>query len=95
MIVLQLHEDFISGKYDTSLVSNVKDSIEKKSLSSDVRTNANEKELAAATAVAILSAGDRSANLDSGSYNEVTSPWKIYGRSQQMASSQVGRSGWR
>lgn len=88
-------EDFISGKYDTSLVSNVKDSIEKKSLSSDVRTNADEKELAAATAVAILSADDRSANLDLGSNNEVTSPWRIYGRSQQMASSQVGRSGWR
>ena len=85
--------DFIQGIYDTGLVEKLlAESSEKAEASSNIYDK-REKEIAAATAVAMVTAqnGNRS------KYNEFngSSPWKIYARSRQV-SDRIGlRRGWR
>ena len=85
--------DFIQGIYDTGLVEKLlAESSEKAEASSNIYDK-REKEIAAATAVAMVTAqnGNRS------KYNEFngSSPWKIFARSRQV-SDRIGlRRGWR
>ena len=88
-------EEFVSGRYDTWLVSNLQEAGQDSLITFETEKQVDEKELAAAMAVALLTAGTELAQPLQGTNGPGTSPWKIYGRSEQMASRQVGRSGWR
>jgi acetyl-CoA carboxylase biotin carboxylase subunit len=82
--------EFVEGIYDTGLVQNI---IAGPSESSSYHSDKREKEIAAATAVAVLTAQ----NGNQSRYHEFSAlnPWKILARSQQL-SDRVGlRRGWR
>ncbi|MBM3924415.1 MAG: acetyl-CoA carboxylase biotin carboxylase subunit [SAR202 cluster bacterium] len=93
--VISSHE-FISGKYDTWLVANLQAEALQGAASENGagEIDVDERELAAAAAVAMMAAKNGSHNGANGS-GGVASPWKIYGRSQQMAVRPMGRAGWR
>ena len=84
-------EEFVSGRYDTWLVSNLQQAGQDAPSTPENEKPADERELAAATAVAILTVGTE----PSQPFQGANSPWKIYGRSEQMVSRQIERSGWR
>ena len=85
-------EEFIGGDYDTGLVSNLIEAGPPARTGNGVPA---ELELAAAAAVATLVASNGSRYVVPEPNGDHTSSWKSYGRARQMASGQVGRSGWR
>ena len=86
-------EEFIQGAYDTWLVHNLLNG--SSAATPCAEDEVDEKELAAATAVALVAAGNGSRHGALLNNGPGASPWKIYGRSEQMARRQVGRSSWR
>jgi acetyl-CoA carboxylase biotin carboxylase subunit len=91
-------KEFISGKYDTWLVANIQaGALQETGTSEDGngQLNVDERELAAAVAVAMVAVKNGSHDGVNGGHRMPVSPWRIYGRSQQMAIRPVGRAGWR
>ncbi len=90
-------QEFASGAYDTWIVSNLQKAAAESqdSPESDIRTEAERRELAAATAVALVAAGNGASHPTPDANGHAVSPWRLYGRSRQMAARQAGRSGWR
>jgi acetyl-CoA carboxylase biotin carboxylase subunit len=92
-------KEFISGKYDTWLVANIQAAVAS-GLTEGMEEGAgmsgvDERELAAAAAVAMVAAKNGHHNGTNSGHSMPVSPWKIYGRSQQMAVRPMGRAGWR
>ena len=61
----------------------------------EVEDETRRRELAAVAGVALVAAGNGALYTGSNGNEHQVSPWKIYGRSVQMANIRAGRSGWR
>ena len=88
-------EDFISGKYDTGMITNLLKELSHVVQSTDESSASDEKEIAAAIAVATLAYRDNRENKAIDREQAGASSWRIYGRTSQMSSRFMERSGWR
>lgn len=90
-------DEFVSGVYDTWLVSKLQHPSDESlgPMGTETQSEASRRELAAATAVALIAASNGASHPFADGNGHGASPWRIYGRSEQMASRQAGRSSWR
>ena len=90
-------EEFVSGAYDTWLVSKLKSDVDESQDAAEleVEDETRRRELAAVAGVALVAAGNGALYTGSNGNEHQVSPWKIYGRSVQMANGGASRSGWR
>ena len=88
-------EDFISGKYDTWMITNLLKELSHVVQPTDESSASDEKEIAAAIAVATLAYRDNRENKAIDREQAGASSWRIYGRTSQMSSRFMERSGWR
>ena len=89
-------EEFKSGKYDTWLVDNLKkQDAESKNGAGGLQTESERRELAAATAVALVAATEEDEARMMNGNGHLPSPWRIAGRMAQMSGWRVSGRGWR
>ena len=88
-------EDFISGKYDTGMITNLLKELSHVVQSTDESSASDEKEIAAAIAVVTLAYRDNRENKAIDREQAGASSWRIYGRTLQISSRFMERSGWR
>ena len=92
------NEDFIEGSYDTGLLVKMAEAARAASgngVHSGSQNDVQDKELAAAIGAALLVSMNGAA--PAGGYHPVDwpSPWKLYGRREQMVSRSLGGRSWR
>ena len=87
--------DFISGKYDTWIITNLLKELNDTAKSIDGNSSSDDREIAAATAVAVLAARDSQKDMLMDRELVGASPWRIYGRTLQISSRFMEKSGWR
>ena len=88
-------EDFISGKYDTWMITNLLKELSHAELPIDGNSASDEREIAAAIAVVALTSRDNRKDMSIDREQVGASSWRIYGRTLQISSRFMERSGWR
>ena len=89
-------EEFTSGVYDTWLVDNLKKrAAEAKNGAVGLQTESSRRELAAATAVALVASAEEDEHRLMQTNGHAPSPWRIAGRMTQMSAWRASGRGWR
>ena len=89
-------EEFMSGVYDTWLVHNLtKPDADSKNGAGGLQTESARRELAAATAVALVAASEEADERLRQGNGHLPSPWRMAGRMAQVSPWRAGGRGWR